>query len=340
MQAAGFECLGRSEDLAVVGIVEVVKHLSEIRKVYNSLLEQAVARNVKFALLMDYPDFNLRLAKDLKKRGILVYYYISPQLWAWRKSRIEIIKKYVDKIFVLFPFEKDFYDSHGVPCEFVGHPLLDEIHDDLFDLNKIRVQKERYGIQPGDQVLALMPGSRKSELAHHLQLQIETLEVLRKKHPHLMGILPIAPTLDKNFVQSLIPNRVENLLLVQDEPFRMLQIADIVLVASGTATLVVGLMRKPMVIMYRMNALTAWIAKKLVNTTKYFGMINLIFDREVAKELFQQEASPENMARHLEVFLNSKTHYNEKVEELKKLPHLLGDKGAIHRLAQALNEYL
>ena len=339
MEKVGFECLGRSEDLAVVGLQEVIKHFPLIRKTFHSLVEQAVARKPKFALLLDYPDFNLRLAKQLKKRGITVIYYISPQVWAWRTGRVKQIKKVVDHMLVLFPFEETFYREHDVKCDFVGHPLLDELPDSLRDNSVHQVQRQRFGIGDNDLVLGLMPGSRKSEIEHHLETQLKAAQILVKRQPRVRPVLMIAPTMERERFGEAIAAMSMNIQIIKEDPLDMMALADVMLVKSGTATLMVGLMEKPMVIMYRMTAITAWIAKKLVTKTKFFGLVNLVMNRQVAPELFQEEASPERLATELEALLFGPER-DIALKNLSEVREALGSKGATKRVLAILDGYL
>lgn len=339
MEKVGFECLGRSEDLAVVGLQEVIKHFPLIRKTFHSLVEQAVARKPKFALLLDYPDFNLRLAKQLKKRGITVIYYISPQVWAWRTGRVKQIKKVVDHMLVLFPFEESFYREHDVKCDFVGHPLLDELPDSLRDNSVHQVQRQRFGIGDNDLVLGLMPGSRKSEIEHHLETQLKAAQILVKRQPRVRPVLMIAPTMERERFGEAIAAMSMNIQIIKEDPLDMMALADVMLVKSGTATLMVGLMEKPMVIMYRMTAITAWIAKKLVTKTKFFGLVNLVMNRQVAPELFQEEASPERLATELEALLFGPER-EIALKNLSEVREALGSKGATKRVLAILDGYL
>ncbi|MCB0411697.1 MAG: lipid-A-disaccharide synthase [Bdellovibrionales bacterium] len=336
MEKLGFDCIGRSEELAVVGLQEVIRHWGLIKNTFHSLIAEAEKRKPDIVLLLDYPDFNLRLAKQLKKRGFEIVYYISPQIWAWRESRVNIIQKWVDKMLVLFPFEKDFYAKHGVPVEFVGHPLLDEINDKYFDREYHDRHRAKYGILPTDVVLALMPGSRTSEMRHHLQTQIETAECLYHQYPNLKILLFVAPTFEVEEVRQMLPPLKIPLSLVKDEPFEMIDLADVVLCASGTATLMVGLLQKPMVIMYKMNRFSAWVAKRFVKSTSFFGMINLILGREVVPEMFQEQAEPELLVERLKPFIENPELRRSMSEELAKAQSRLGDRGATIRVAQAL----
>jgi lipid-A-disaccharide synthase len=338
MERLGFECIGRSEEMAVVGLQEVIKHYPLIRQTFYQLIEQAEKRKPRFALLMDYPDFNLRLAKELKKRGIRVIYYISPQVWAWRTGRVKTIRKVVDHMLVLFPFEEPFYKEHGVRADFVGHPLLDELPDQESEAQK-SVRRERFGVGPRDIVLGLMPGSRNSEIEHHLQTQLETAKILVRQNPRIRPILMVAPTLDRDKLKSLIGDMDLSIQIIKDEPMEMIALADVILVASGTATLMVGLMKKPMVIMYRMNSITAWLAKKLVTKTKFFGMANLILDRRVVPELFQEEANPKRLASELTPMIEDFDFRNRVAEELGVLRDRLGNRGATNKVASILSDY-
>ena len=341
MKALGFRIFGRSEDMAVVGIQEVLKNYSDIKSVFYKILEEVDRVKPSVAVLLDYPEFNMKLAKELKKRNIPVVYYISPQIWAWRQSRVKKIKKYVDKMLLLFPFEKEFYKKHEVNVEFVGHPLLDELKDQLYDPNWVRDRRQRYGVLDKDHVLALMPGSRNSEIKYNLQTQLATAQKVYKKNPKIKIMLLVAPSLDKQNIQALLPDNYDvPLIIVQDEPFSMIAMADTVLCASGTATMMVGLMHKPMVIMYIMNSFTAWIAKKLVTSTKYFGMINLILGDEVCKEHFQEEANPESLAESLLKLIENPDIYEHVKQQLTQTASQLGDVGVTERVCDALEPYL
>lgn len=340
MAAHGFNCLGHSEDMAVVGFKEVFRHYGKIRSVFDSILDACKENPPKYALLLDYPDFNLRLAKKLHEMGIKVIYYISPQLWAWRKGRIKQVKDYVDKVLVLFPFEDEFYKSNDVKSAFVGHPLLDELNmDELVKKNRDE-QRSRHGISELDMLIGLMPGSRQSELDHHLETQMQTAALLYKKHPSLRFALLVAPSLNLDEVRARLEPFEFPMTIVKDEPLRMVNMTDYILTASGTATLVVGLLRKPMVVMYKMNSMSAWLAKMIVKGVDRFAMVNLILSRDVVPEFFQEEASPEKLSAVLSEWVE-KPELAEKISiELAELHNALGEHGATKRVADELEEYL
>lgn len=340
MEKEGFHRLGKSEEMAVVGISEILENLSLLKKVFNSLVQQIQERKPDIVLLLDYPDFNLRLARKMKEAGVKVFYYISPQVWAWRKNRIYDIKKYCEKVFLLFPFEKEFYDRYQVPNEFVGHPLLDDLDLNLLDQNQLSFRRSQYGVQKNQKILALMPGSRKGEIRQHMAIQLQVARELAKKYAHLRIFILLAPSLKKEDLDIYFENFPTEYTLIQDEPYKMISLADYVLVASGTATLMVGLMEKPMVIMYKVNWLTGVIGNYLTRGLKYFGLVNLILDQEIAPERKQDQVNVNELIQLLSVYIESEEKTQSTVLELKKLKNALGDKGATERVACALNKYL
>lgn len=339
MEKLGFECLGRSEEMAVVGLQEVIKHFPLIRDVFHRLLSEAEKRRPKFALLMDYPDFNLRLAKQLKSRGIKIIYYISPQVWAWRTGRVKTIQNLVDHMLVLFPFEESFYRARGVKADFVGHPLLDELPDSKSEADR-GTRRRKFGLEDGDVVLGLMPGSRRSEIQHHLKTQLEAAAILVRQNPRVRPILMVAPTLERTELNAKLADFPFPIQIIKEDPLDMIDLADVILVASGTATLMVGLMEKPMVIMYRMNPITAWLAKRLVTKTKFFGMANLILDKRAVPELFQEEANPERLANELSRLIEDSSERKRVVDDLAQIRQRLGRKGATLNVARVLSAYL
>jgi len=343
MERLGQKRIGYSEDMAVVGLAEVVAHYSDLKKVFNNLVAEAIRRKPRFILLMDYPDFNLRLAEKLKKelgQEIKVFYYISPQVWAWRQGRIHTIKKYCDKVFLLFPFEVDFYKKFNVPHEFVGHPLLDDLNPELLDQSLQSYARERYGIKASEKVLALMPGSRRSEVEFNFHIQLETARLLVKKYSDLRIMILVAPTLSKEYLQSKLEHFNSPYILIKEDPNQMISMADFVLAASGTATLMVGLLQKPMVIMYRMRWLTGVLAKMLVKGVPFFGIVNLIMNEEVVPERMQAEANPEELARLLQRYIEEPDYRLSTIAKLAQLQHRLGDHGATARIGEALAKYL
>lgn len=347
MEDLGMRRFGKSEEMAVVGIAEVIAHYKDLKAVFEKLVEEAIRIKPKFLLLMDYPDFNLKLAKTLKKKlgehGIKVFYYISPQVWAWRKGRIFDIKKYCNKVFLLFPFEKEFYDQHQVPYEFVGHPLLEDLDPTLLDLKLQELARLKYGISPHERVLALMPGSRKSEIQLNFGVQLEAARALAKKYEFLRIMIFVAPTLTKEYITAFVVEKLDYkmpYILVQDDPNKMISLAHYVVATSGTATLMVGLMQKPMVIIYRLKWITGIIGKILVRGVKFFGLVNLIMNEEVVPERLQSEADSQKLIPLIEKYITDETYTQATIAKLAQLQYKLGDVGATERVGRALASYL
>ena len=315
MAEAGVECLGYAEDLAVVGIQEVISHWTEIKTTFNSILDHCEKKKPKFAILLDYPGFNLRMAKKLKEQGIPVVYYISPQLWAWKKGRIKQVREYVDDMLVVFPFEVDFYKSQNVEAHFVGHPLVEVVEEDL---SKGLAEKSE------EVVLGLMPGSRKSEINHNFLVQLKAAEILKKEHNIKVKVL-VAPTLKTSNLKILAGELGNEVEFVKGTPTDMIKDCDYILTASGTATLQVALCEKPMIVMYRMNSVTAVLAKMLVRSVKAFCIVNLIAQEMIVPEFFQEKANPSGLAQAISDLINNKQKKDKMISDLIAIKEKLGD---------------
>ena len=338
MAEQGLEVLGCSEDLGDFDFVDVLRHGAKVRRIFNSLVEMAEERRPQFALLLDYPHFNLRLAKKLKKMGIPVVYYISPEVWAWRRGRLHTIKKLVDKMLVIFPFELEIYKAQGIPVTFVGHPLLDEVDEKYFSEDYFNLSRSRYGVYPREKLLGLMPGSRYSELKFNLNTQIEVASQLVKEDPQLRVALLVAPLFDIDEIKEMLPRLNFSLILLKASPFEMIHMTDAILCSSGTATLLVGLMQKPLVIMYKLRRLTALFCKIFIKV-KYFGIVNYILDKEVGEEYFQERANIENLVPATKRILYDEPYIRSSLSDLKNLKNRLGDLGATSRVAKELEKF-
>lgn len=330
MASMDMDCLGYAEDMAVMGLLEVAKHWTEISQCFHKIIEETDKRQPKFALLLDYPGFNLRLAKKLKFMKVPVSYYISPQLWAWKKGRVKQVRQYVDDMLVVFPFEVDFYKKHDIEAHFVGHPL-GEVVDKESEALQLNVDK------PAIPVLGLMPGSRKSEIASNLRTQLATAKLLTENNSISVKLL-LAPTLKQEDLQEEVDRSGLQVEFLKDNPTTMIQSCDLILSASGTATLQVALCEKPMVVMYRMNPITAFFAKLLVRSVESFCIVNLIAGRKIVPEFFQGDANPENLASHLSDLLNNPQVKQDMLNELRKVKHKLGDGNATSNLVTYLHK--
>lgn len=340
MEALGFERLGKSEDMAVVGAAEIIEAYGRLREVFDRLVSEAEKRRPSVVVVMDYPEFNLMLSKKIHALGIPVVYYVSPQVWAWRKGRVKTIKKYCQKVLLLFNFEVPFYEEKQVPYEFVGHPVLDEIDPKYFTEEYRKIHRQKCGIAGDEIVIGLMPGSRRLELKMHLDIQLEVARRLYKEYPKIKVLIMCAPTVDKEALQEKLVDVRFPFILQKDNPPEMIHLADYVLAASGTATLMVALLEKPMVIMYRMKWLTGIIAKVFVRGVRFFGLPNLILGKEVIPERWQGGANADELFRLMKRYLDDEKYRTEIDQELKSIKSHLGDKGATLRAARALEPFL
>lgn len=338
MEALGFERIGKSEEMAVMGIAEIVSHYGFLKGIFDKLVAEAARRRPKVVILMDYPEFNLMLSKKLHELGIPVVYYIAPTVWAWRKGRVKTLRKYCDNVFLLFPFEVPFYQKTGTPHEFIGHPLLDEMDPQLEDPQWRRTQRQQRGIQDDEILIGLMPGSRRLEIKHLFPLQIEVARQLAKKHDKVRIMVLTAPTIQREQLQDYLEDAKFPFLMVKDDPFKMIAMTDYMLATSGTATLQVGLLKKPMVIMYKVSWLTAVIGRLVL--PGLFGMPNLVLGRMVVPEFFQWDCTFDKIFNAMDSYLTDPVKAEKTREELGQVRFLLGDRGATVRVAKSLEKYL
>ena len=305
MRAAGFETVVDSGTVAAVGITEVIHHIAKIYREFFRMVGVARRQCPDAAVLIDFPDFNLRLAEKLHKMGVPVVYFVSPQLWAWKESRIGRVKKFVDRMLVIFPFEEDYYRSKQVSSEYVGHPLADlplpQISRPAFS--------DKYGLNPAKQWIALLPGSRKKEVVLNLPVMLEGARQLGDTYEYLV---PIASTLSRDWMAlKTVGTQVH---LVDDARAALLH-SRAAVVASGTATVEAALIGMPFLVVYRVGTLSYAIGKRLVKV-KNFGMVNLIAGREIVPELIQTNFTPENVVSQLRRLIPDGPDRAEMVREL------------------------
>jgi lipid-A-disaccharide synthase len=325
LQAAGLDAVAHSAEVAVVGITEVLKELPRIRQVFASLVREAELRRPRVAVLVDFPDFNLRLAKQLSRRGIRVVYYVSPQVWAWRKGRVKTIAKVVDTMLVLFPFEVGFYHRAGVDAVHVGHPLVDEVP-------ALAGAWQRGDAAPPFRV-ALLPGSRRSEIAALLPTFLRAAGVLSSRLPVEVRLIR-APTIPEETLRAAIadaklPVPVE---IVSSDRFAAIADSHVALCASGTATLEVGLLGTPLVVCYRLGKWTYRLARLLVRLPS-FSLVNLVLGEPAAPELLQDAANPERIAAEAFRLLTDEDARERLLGRLAALRSRLGEGGASERAA-------
>ena len=330
MREVGVEAVVEADGLSIVGLLEIGRALPMFLRTFRSLTKAADVRRPDVAVLVDFPDFNLKLAKALKKKGIKVVYYISPQLWAWRKYRIKTMRRAVDLLISILPFEKEWYERRGFrKVEYVGNPLAMEVHP--------RVSKdefcEKHNLDPLKPIVALLPGSRGAEIARILPELIKTAEVMREQDGIVQFALALPPG-KRGKIAALriaVPGWIK---MVEGETFDALNAADAAAITSGTATLEAGIIGTPMAIVYKSSAINYKLLRPLIKV-EHFGLINLIAEKRLAKELIQDDFTPQLLSDELFSLLELKTN-SEFREALRVAVDKLGHGGASKRAAEAI----
>lgn len=323
MEAAGATLVRHYKDLAFMGFIEVLNNLGTILRNIRFCKEDITAYQPDVLILIDYPGFNLRIAKWAKQQGFKIIYYISPQVWAWKENRVKLIKQCVDKMLVILPFEKAFYQKWNYEVEYVGHPLV-EVVEEYMNKEQERRNSELQtsNLKPQtSNIIALLPGSRKQEILKKLPIMLE----VTKRFPDYRFVVAKAPGLDEAFYSTLLAP-YGNVSSVKDQTYSLLMQAKAALVTSGTATLETALFGVPEVICYKGNALSYQIAKRLVNI-KFIGLVNLIMDKEVMKELIQDDLTPGNLEKELDRLLNDPEKQRQVKEDYAALKTLLSQGG-------------
>lgn len=334
LAAAGCEAIAESREIAVVGLVEVLKILPRARAIFRKILGEVERRGTQTAILIDSPDFNLRLARQLKRRGLRVIYYVSPQVWAWRRGRVKQICRDVDLMLVLFPFEVDFYRQHGLDAVHVGHPLVDEVPQlrAAWDSRPLRGAGETATV-------ALLPGSRRSEVRSLLPGMLETVAELARERP-IAARLIVAPSFDESLLRQLVaaaslPAGAELEYVRGEGRFAAIADSHLALCASGTATLEVGLLGTPMIVLYKLKTVSYWLARWLVDLP-HFCIVNLVLGERVVPELLQGETAPPKVARLAGELLGDLAAIAALRGNLARLRPALGEAGASRRAAAAV----
>ncbi len=331
LRAAGMECICSAEALSVVGLPST-DQLRRFWRIFNQLKRRLKENPPGLLILIDFPEFNLLLARVAKRYGVPVFYYISPQIWAWREQRIKVIKRVVDSMAVILPFEVDFYHKHGFEVTFVGHPLLDVVRPALsretfFELTRL---------DPTRPLIGIFPGSRRGEVLRHLPLFLETFFRLKQQFPEIQGVIVRA--------EGLAPE----LFFVEDSPdlkvlrgyqYEVMNHASALLLASGTVTLEAAIVGTPMVVAYKLAPLSYFLAKHLVQVP-YVSLVNLLASKPLVPEILQKEATPDRLAEALAIYLSDPLKVRQLKAELTKVRRSLGNPGAAWRAAELALELL
>jgi len=333
LRQAGVRIIVDASELTVVGITEVVAKIPGILKGMGTIKKLLKSLRPDLLILIDFPDFNLHIAAAAKKLSIPVLYYISPQIWAWRRGRVKRIGRLVDHMAVILPFEQQFYREHNVPVTFVGHPLLDD-HLPAVKQTLTAGAKDR-------PVIGLVPGSRDNEIIRHLPVMLETADILQERLKHVSYIISHAPSVEKKQIEAIIGrhHRRSEVEVVSDGVEKVFERCDVIVAASGTVTLQAAIHGTPMVIMYKVSPISFRLGRALVRVPN-IGLVNLVAGKQIVPELVQHEACAENIASALEHLLNDASRLNHLKQQLFALRNVLGGGGASERVADLALEML
>ena len=333
MRLAGVETIVDAHELSMAGITEVLSGLPRAYRAFHALLDEADRRKPQLAVLIDFPDFNLRLAKQLKKRKIRVVYFVSPQVWAWRRGRLKQIKSRIDKMLCIFDFEEAIYREAGIPVEYVGHPLVDLVRPHLTR----EAFFAKVGLDPAVPTVALLPGSREKEVCYTLPTMLDAATRLTLTR-NLQFVVAVAPSLDPGWLEKALLECYVGRATVRaavHATYDALQHSELAVVASGTATLEATLRERPMVVVYRVSPVTWFLGKFLVDVP-FYSMVNILAKKPIVLELMQHDFTASNLAARVEYLLDHPEARREMVEELRAVKPRLGQGGAIERAADAV----
>jgi lipid-A-disaccharide synthase len=322
MKKEGMELLYHIDKLSFMGFFEVLKNLPFIRGVMRTMVSQAENRRPDLAVLIDYPGFNLRFAAKLKKLGIPVAYYISPQVWAWGGNRVKKMQHLIDKMLVVFPFEKPIYDKFNIDCNFVGHPF-----------------RRKFDIRKNDVVLGLLPGSRWQEVEKILPIMLESARLLRVRIRNLKLLLGLAPTIEKEKIEVLLKAAEPKVRIVENLTYDLMKHSDFLLVASGSATLECAVLGTPFLVIYRTGTWTYLLAKSLISIP-HIALANVVAGKKIVSEFIQYKAVPQRISDEAYEILIDKKSYQNIREELAKVKGKLGEPGASQRAAGIVSRML
>jgi lipid-A-disaccharide synthase len=328
MEEAGVKILVPSSDMAVVGLTEVFSRWRTILKAYSRLKSILKHRSPALLILIDYPDFNIPLARQAKRFNVPVLYYISPQVWAWRAGRTKKLGRRVDRMAVILPFEEGYFRQKGMIVDYVGHPLLDAIPAGLDK----RGAMMHFGLEGRSPIIGLLPGSRKEEVARLLPPMVKAAELMKTRYPGLTCLIPCASTISPGLIQSITSRSTVSFRIIEGDIYRTLGVCDFAMVKSGTATLEAAIMGVPMVIVYRVSPVSYWAARMAVRVP-FIGLVNLVAGERVVPEIIQYDMTPENLAGEAVDILESSDRREKMIKKLREVRERLGS-GASERTAQ------
>jgi lipid-A-disaccharide synthase len=318
MRNAGADVIVDANSLSIIGLLEIITKFFKLLAAFRAMKRALFRDKPDLLILVDYPGFNLRLAKVAKKAGIKVLYFISPKVWAWNQGRVKTIKESVDMMAVIFPFEVDFYKKWQVPATFVGNPLLEIVKPKLARENALK----EFHLDPNHKTVGLFPGSRKGEIKRLLPIMLETAKLLKEHDPNLQFILPQASSISIDDLQPYLQTSSIEVRIVKNQNYDAMQVCDAIIAASGTVTLEIAIMGIPLTIIYKISWLEHQIAKLLVKIP-YIGLCNIVSNKQIAQELLQDDATPENIAREIDKTLHDSDYRQKMINNLTKTKDLL-----------------
>jgi lipid-A-disaccharide synthase len=329
MKKEGVELVFHIDQLSIMGFWEVIKNFSFIRRVMRTMISAVETRKPDLAVLIDYPGFNLRFARKVKSLGIPIAYYISPQVWAWGGNRVKKMQSLINRMIVVFPFEKPIYDNFQISCEFVGHPLL-EVTRPVLSLEDFQ---KKFDLRKNDVVVGLLPGSRWQEVEKMLPLMLESSRILNPRIRNIKLILGLAPTIKKEKVENMISSSYLPIALAENLTYDVMKHSHLLLIASGSATLECAILGTPFLVLYRTSLWTYLVAKSLVKIP-HIALANVVAGKQIVPEFIQKKAVPRKIADEMYDILNDQKRYKIMQSELEKVKGKLGEQGASRKAAQ------
>lgn len=335
MAGAGIDVRYDSSQIAVIGLVEVVKHYAEIRRALKLMQSLLAAERPDLLVCVDYKEFNFKLATYAKRIGIKVLFYVSPQVWAWRPGRVKQYGRVIDRMAVIFPFETSYYEAENVPVRYVGHPSVDKVRPEYSKTEDF----VRFGLAADKPVVGLLPGSRSGEIKRMLPVMLKAADKLAGRVPGLQFILPQAGSIADTTLHDYLKTSPVNITVIKDQPYDVMQCCDAIMTTSGTASLEIALLTVPMVICYKLSPLTYWLGRLLVKTP-FIGLPNIVAGKGIVKELIQHQASAENLADEITHILTDADYALQMRGHLQGVKASLGQGGGSKNMAALALEML
>ena len=329
MAQAGIDVRYDSSNIAVIGLVEVIKHYGEIRRALKLMQKIISDEQPDLLVCVDYKEFNFKLARYAKQCGIKVLFYVSPQIWAWRPGRVKKYGEVIDMMAVIFPFETAYYEAESVPVRYVGHPSVDKVHPQ----HSKEEDLVRFGLDQKKTIIGILPGSRANEIKRMLPVMLKAAEEIQNDMPEVQFLLPQADSISDALLEEYLSQSPVKIITVKNQPYDVIQCCDVVMTTSGTATLEIALLTVPMVITYKLSPLTYILGRWLVNT-RFIGLPNIIAGKGIVKEFIQHEATSENLAAEVNRILTDKVYADAMRDNLSQVKAQLGEGGGSKNMAE------